>query len=66
MATLAKEREYLKKEIESLPTELLQETLDFIEFLILKKSGVDYTLLTIQQNNLQKIWASEAEDLYEL
>jgi hypothetical protein len=66
MATLIKEREYLKKEIDNLSPGLLQEVLDFIEFLILKKSGVDYGSLILQQGNLQKIWASDAEDLYEL
>ncbi|MGB9722237.1 MAG: DUF2281 domain-containing protein [bacterium] len=66
MNSAVKEKERLKEKIDVLPPELIQEVLDFVEFLLMKKGGVDYTYLIAQQRNLEKIWLSDAEDLYEL
>jgi hypothetical protein len=57
------------KDIEDLPPELIQEVIDFIEFLKIKKmkkTGVDYESLLLQQESLSRIWKAESEDLYEL
>lgn len=66
MKTIVKEREYLKKEIDNLSPELLQEVKDFIEFLIIKNGGIDYISLLIQQKGLEKILGNDNEDLYEV
>lgn len=66
MNSAVKEKEYLKEKIDTLPPDLIEEVLDFVEFLLLKKGGIDYPSLLIQQKNLEKIWVSDAEDLYEL
>lgn len=57
------------KEVEGLPSELIEEVIDFIEFLKvrkIKKERRDETYLLLQQENLKKIWDREGEDLYEL
>jgi hypothetical protein len=62
-------KEIIIKHIEGLPPELIQEVIDFIEFLKIKrmdKTGIDYSLLLFQQKILGQIWDSESEDLYEL
>jgi len=66
MPTITKDKEYLLHKLEELPPELLQEVLDFVEFLVIKRSGTDYSYLTVQQKNLGKIWASDVEDLYDV
>ena len=66
MPTIAKDKEYLLHKLEELPPELLQEVLDFVEFLVIKRSGIDYSYLIVQQKNLGKIWASDVEDLYDV
>ena len=66
MKAMVKEREYLKKEIDKLSPELLEEIEDFVEFLIIKKKDIDYISLWVQQKTLEKIWANDAEDLYEV
>lgn len=66
MSSTVKAKEYLKEKIESLPPELIEEVLDFVEFLLLKKAGIDYAYLLVQQKNLEKIWVSDAEELYEI
>jgi len=64
-----KNKEYILKNIETLPPEKLQEIIDFIDFLQirsqLQQSMVDESSLLLQQNALAKIWENE-EDLYEL
>ena len=58
-----------KLKFEGLPPELIQEVIDFIEFLKIKKmkkAGVDYESLLLQQESLSRIWKAESEDLYEL
>lgn len=66
MPTITKDKEYLLHKLEELPPELLQEVLDFVEFLVIKRSGIDYSYLIVQQKSLEKIWVSDAENLYEV
>ena len=66
MPTITKDKEYLLHKLEELPPELLQEVLDFVEFLVIKRSGIDYSYLIVQQKNLGKIWVSDVEDLYDV
>lgn len=69
MATLTNYKELIVKDLEELPPELIQEVIDFIEFLKvkrMKKTGVDYESLLSQQESLSRIWKAESEDLYEL
>jgi len=69
MRLLNEQKEMILKKIEELPPELIEEVVDFIEFLRIKRQkGLisDTTLLLIQQETLKKIWDTEAEDLYEI
>jgi hypothetical protein len=69
MATLTNHKELIVKDLEELSPELIQEVIDFIEFLKvkrMKKTGVDYESLLLQQESLSRIWKTESEDLYEL
>ncbi len=62
-------KETMIKQLEDLSPELIQEVIDFVEFLKIKRmktSGVDYSSLLLQQESLSRIWDSESEDLYEL
>ncbi len=62
-------KELIVKDLEELPPELIQEVIDFIEFLKIrkmKKTGVNYESLLLQQESLSRIWKAESEDLYEL
>ena len=62
-------KEVLIKELEGLTPELIQEVIDFIELLKVKrmeKTGIAYSSLLLQQESLDRIWDSESEDLYEL
>ena len=62
-------KEIVMKDIEELTPELIQEVIDFIEFLKdkrMKKTGVDYNSLLIQQESLSRIWDAESENIYEL
>ena len=61
--------ETITKKIQDLSPELLEEVIDFIEFLKIKKmkkSNIDISSLLIQQESLNRIWHSENEDVYEL
>jgi hypothetical protein len=61
--------EIVSKHLEGLPPELIQEVIDFIEFLKMKRMGGDsigQSKLLLQQKSLDKIWNNESEDLYEL
>ncbi len=62
-------KDLIVKDLEELPPELIQEVIDFVEFLKIKKmkkAGVDYESLLLQQESLSRIWKAESEDLYEL
>lgn len=62
-------KETIIRQLEDLSPELIQEVIDFVEFLKMKRmktSGVDSNSLLLQQESLSRIWDSESEDLYEL
>ena len=62
-------KETIIRQLEDLSPELIQEVIDFAEFLKIKKmkiSGVDTDSLLLQQKSLGRIWDSKAEDLYAL
>jgi len=62
-------KETILKHLEGLTPELMQEAIDFIEFLKVKrmeKTGITYSSLLLQQESLSRIWDRESEDLYEL
>jgi len=57
------------KRIEGLTPDMIQEVIDFIDFLKLKrmdKLDSDKGALLLQRESLRRIWESDAEDLYEL
>ena len=61
--------ETITKKLQDLSPELLEEVIDFIEFLKIKrmkKGHIDVNSLLLQQESLSRIWGSENEDLYEL
>ena len=61
--------ETITKKLQDLPPELLEEVIDFIEFLKIKrmkKGNIDVSSLLIQQESLNRIWHNENEDVYEL
>ncbi len=69
METTINYKEIIERDLEELTPELIQEVIDFIEFLKskrMKKTGVDYDSLLIQQESIGRIWDKESEDLYEL
>jgi hypothetical protein len=69
MGTTINYQEIILKDLEELTPELIREVIDFIEFLKskrIKKSGVNYNSLLIQQESLNRIWDKESEDLYEV
>ena len=62
-------KETIIKQLEDLSPELIQEVIDFVEFLKTKRmktSGADPDSLLLQQESLSRIWDSKSEDLYEL
>ena len=62
-------KETIIRQLEDLSPELIQEVIDFAEFLKIKRmktSGVDPDSLLVQQKSLGRIWDSKSEDLYEL
>lgn len=69
MAISSESKENILKSIETLPSQKIQEVIDFIEFLKLrsrlKPTGIDTPSLLLQQDTLRKIWEDE-EELYEL
>lgn len=61
--------ETIAKKLQDLTPELLEEVIDFIEFLKIKrmkKGHSDVSSLLLQQESLSRIWDSENEDVYEL
>lgn len=62
-------KETIKRQLEDLSPELIQEVIDFAEFLKIKRmktSGLDSASLLLQEKSLGRIWDSKSEDLYEL
>jgi hypothetical protein len=62
-------KEIIEKDLADMPPELIQEVIDFIQFLKEKrvsKTGPDHNYLLMQQDSLERIWAKESEELYEL
>jgi hypothetical protein len=61
--------ETITKKLQDLSPELLEEVIDFIEFLKIKrmkKGHVDVSSLLLQQESISRIWDSENEEVYEL
>ena len=66
MGTAINSKEIIMKDIEELTPELIQEVIDFIEFLKykrVKRTGVDYNSLIIQQKSLSRIWDVESGNI---
>ena len=62
-------KESITQKLQDLSPELLEEVIDFIEFLKIKrmkKGHTDVNSLLLQQESLSRIWDGENEDLYEL
>jgi len=62
-------KESITQKLQGLSPEMLEEVIDFIEFLRIKrmkKSHTDVNSLLLQQESLSRIWDGENEDLYEL
>ena len=69
MSMNANYKETITKELQDLSPELLEEVIDFIEFLKIKrmnKGHIDVGSLLLQQESISRIWDSENEDVYEL
>jgi hypothetical protein len=69
METTINYKEIIMKDIAELTPELIQEVIDFIDFLKyrrMKGTGVDYNSLLMQQKSLSRIWDVESENIYEL
>ena len=63
------ENEAIIRHFEGLTPDMVQEIIDFIEFLKIRRmerSNSAQSALLIQQQSLARIWDSESEDLYEL
>ena len=61
--------ETITKKLQDLSPELLEEVIDFIDFLKIKrmkKGHIDVSSLLLQQESISRIWDSENEDVYEL
>jgi hypothetical protein len=57
------------KHLDGLTPELIQEVIDFIEFLKIKRMESGNSAqgaLLLQQKGLDRIWQNESEDLYAL
>ena len=62
-------KEVISKHLDGLTPELIQEVIDFIEFLKIKRmerGNRAQGALLLQQKVLDRIWHNESEDLYEL
>ena len=57
------------KKMDGLTPDMIQEVMDFIDFLKTKKRVKTHSneeALLVQQESLSRIWSSESEDLYEI
>ncbi len=62
-------KETISKHLDGLTPELIEEVIDFIEFLKIKRMESDNRAqgaLLLQQESLDRIWHNESEDLYAL
>lgn len=70
MNVLEKNHAEIVDKIDGLTPDMIQEVIDFIDFIKTKKRGETFSnnedTLFIQQESLSKIWDNEAEDLYEI
>ena len=69
MAIVDSSQTNIIKRIEGLTPDMIQQIIDFIDFLKLKrmdKLNSDKWELLLQQESLCRIWESDDEDLYEL
>jgi len=57
------ERDHIVEEIKSLPEPLLDEVIDFIEFLKSKNKTKKLETLDLAESSLKKDWLSPEEDL---
>ncbi len=69
MDTIVNNRETISRHLDGLTPELIQEVVDFIEFLKIKRmerGNSAQGVLLLQQKGLDRIWNNESEDLYAL
>ena len=69
MDIAANNRGSISKHLDGLTPELIEEVIDFIEFLKIKRMERDNSAqgaLLLQQKGLDRIWHNESEDLYAL
>jgi len=69
MGNAISSRQAILQHLDDLSPELIQEVIDFIEFLKIKraeKNNIDYHNLLLQQESLNRIWDRESEDIYDL
>lgn len=69
MDIVVNNKETISKHLEGLTPELIQEVIDFIEFLKIKRverGNSAQSALLLQQKGLDRIWRNESEDLYAL
>ena len=69
MDVVVNNKETISKHLDGLTPELIQEVIDFIEFLKIKRmerGNSAQGALLLQQKGLDRIWHNESEDLYAL
>jgi len=69
MGIAVNNKETISKHLDGLTPELIEEVIDFIEFLKIKRMesrNSTQGALLLQQKGLDKIWHNESEDLYAL
>jgi hypothetical protein len=69
MDIVVNNKETISKHLDGLTPELIQEVIDFIEFLKIKRmerGNSAQGALLLQQKGLDRIWHNESEDLYAL